>query len=211
LSAAAVVTLILASLTALLDWWAVATARSRVEYVAKPGVMVFLIAAAAVMEPLDPGIRLAFIVGLALGLVGDVFLMFDKFIPGAAAFLVGHVAYIVGLSLAAKWVPGLLLGLVFVLLLMIPGHRIVKGAWAKSPVLGSIVVGYMLALAGVAILGIGSYSWLAAVGAVLFSISDTLLAWSRFVAPAAGGRVAIHMSYHIGQGLLVLALLQLAP
>ncbi|MCH9817027.1 MAG: lysoplasmalogenase [Actinomycetia bacterium] len=209
LTTPALVALVLALVTALVDWWAVATARSRVEYVAKPGVMVFLIAAAALLEPLDPSIRIAFIVALALGLVGDVFLMFDRFIPGAGAFLLGHIGYIVGLALAARWAPGLFLGVLFVALLMIPGQRIVRSAWQKSPVLGGIVAGYMVALAGVAILGLGSYSWYAAVGVVFFSVSDALLAWSRFVAPAAGGRVTVHITYHVGQALLVLALLTL--
>jgi uncharacterized membrane protein YhhN len=47
----------------------------------------------------------------------------------------------------------------------------------------------------------------AGVGAVLFLISDTLLAWNRFVRPVRFGSLGVHVTYHVAQGLLVLSLL----
>jgi len=45
------------------------------------------------------------------------------------------------------------------------------------------------------------------VGAALFVVSDTILAVNRFVRPIPHGDVAVHLTYHLAQGLLVLSLL----
>ena len=47
----------------------------------------------------------------------------------------------------------------------------------------------------------------ALVGAALFVVSDTILAVNRFVRPLPHGDVAVHLTYHLAQGLLVLSLL----
>jgi uncharacterized membrane protein YhhN len=46
----------------------------------------------------------------------------------------------------------------------------------------------------------------AAVGAVLFLVSDTLLAWNRFIGPVPRGSLPVHVTYHLAQILLVLSL-----
>ena len=76
----------LAGVIAVLDWWAVATHRRDIERWAKPAVMVFLIAAAVLIPAESDWIRWWIVIGLAFGLVGDVLLFYDRFIPGAAAF-----------------------------------------------------------------------------------------------------------------------------
>jgi uncharacterized membrane protein YhhN len=48
----------------------------------------------------------------------------------------------------------------------------------------------------------------AAVGAVLFLVSDTVLALNRFVRPVPRGQLVVHVTYHLAQGLLVLSLLR---
>jgi hypothetical protein len=40
--------------------------------------------------------------------------------------------------------------------------------------------------------------------------SDTLLGWGRFVGSAPGGRIAVHVTYHLAQAGFVLALPTLA-
>jgi len=47
----------------------------------------------------------------------------------------------------------------------------------------------------------------AAVGAALFVVSDAVLALGRFVRPIRHGNLAVHVTYHLAQGLLVLSLL----
>jgi uncharacterized membrane protein YhhN len=84
------------------DWVAVGTSRLRLEYVAKPAVLVaFTLAAAAIPAQHTDLVdrRWCFVAALACCLVGDVVLMLPRnlFVPGLVAFLAGHVLYIVGL------------------------------------------------------------------------------------------------------------------
>lgn len=207
LTGSALVCLLLALVAALVDWWSVARSRQSVEYVAKPAVLVLLIAAATTMTPADSTVRWVFVVGLTFGLIGDVFLMLDQFIPGAAAFLLGHFAYIVGFLLVPLQAIWIVVGLVlFVLLAVIVGRPVVVGAGSRSSVLAAIVIAYLLALGAVLVLGLGSAVPAAMAGVVLFSLSDALLAYGRFVGPAPGGRVLVHATYHVAQALLVVAL-----
>ena len=48
---------------------------------------------------------------------------------------------------------------------------------------------------------------IAAVGAALFVASDSMIAWSKFVAPFAAAPVAIMVTYHLAQAGFVLSLL----
>lgn len=202
-----VVLLAIAAGIAVLDWWAVATDRRDIERWAKPAVMVFLIAAAVLIPAESDWIRWWIVIGLAFGLVGDVLLFFDRFIPGAAAFLVGHLAYVVALLLVPQEPRGLLVGGVIVLLVAVfVGRQIVAGAWAKAPVLGAIVATYMLVIGVVVVLAVGSTSLVVAIAALLFLTSDALLAWARFVGPAPGGRVTVMVTYQLAQAGFVLAI-----
>lgn len=208
---AATAALVVCVLAAVVDWWAVATDRRVVEYVAKPAVLVALIAAALWLQPADPAVRSAVVVGLTCGLAGDVLLMVDRFVPGAAAFLVGHVAYVVGLSMVPLS-PALLAagGVLLAGLLSGVAGPVLRGTRKRSAVLAGVVAVYLVALGAVLVLGVGTGVPAAAGGVVAFAGSDALLAYGRFVGPAPGGRVAVHVTYHVGQALLVVALLSLA-
>lgn len=201
----------LAGIAMLLDWWSVASDRRRLEYFAKPAVLVLIIALPLTFTG-DPGAYRGWIIaGLALGLVGDVFLMLDKFIPGAAAFLLGHVAYVI--ALAPLEHPRAALGLGIVLAVadvLTLGRCIARGAWRRSHLLGGIVAAYMLVIGVVVALGVGTHYWTLVLGTLLFGISDTLLGWGRFVGPSFGGRVLVHMTYHLGQLLIALSVAQVA-
>ena len=197
----------LAGVIAVLDWWAVATDRRDIERWAKPAVMVFLIVAAVLIPAESDWIRWWIVIGLAFGLVGDVLLFADRFIPGAAAFLVGHLAYVAALVLVPQEPRGLLVGAVIVLLVAgLVGRKIVAAAWAKAPLLGGIVAAYMAVIAVVVILAVGSTSMVVAIAALLFLTSDALLAWARFVGPAPGGRVTVMVTYQLAQAGFVLAI-----
>src|SRR5690606_7531081 len=86
---------------AALDWVAKGIGSKPMEYVFKPLTMVALIGVALALDPTDAGARSAFVVALVFGMAGDVFLMLpdDKrwFVFGLGSFLVGHLAYVVGL------------------------------------------------------------------------------------------------------------------
>jgi len=65
---------------------------------------------------------------------------------------------------------------------------------------------YMLVIALMVGSAIGSGMLIAALGALLFMASDSMIALSRFVTPFAGARLAIIVTYHVGQVMLVWAL-----
>ena len=197
----------IAGVIAVLDWWAVGTDRRSIERWAKPAVMVFLIVAAVLIPAESDWIRWCIVIGLVFGLVGDVLLFQDRFIPGAAAFLVGHLAYIVALVPIEHPLPAVAFGLVIVGAFAISlGRCIVRGAWRRSPLLGGIVIAYMVTIGAVVVLGVGSWSTIAGVAALLFMASDTLLAWARFVGSAPGGRVSVMVTYQLAQAGFVLAI-----
>ncbi|MEX1209595.1 MAG: lysoplasmalogenase [Candidatus Nanopelagicales bacterium] len=210
----------IAGIIAVVDWWVVADRqadrlgrsdgglnRRDIERWAKPAVMVFLIIAAVLIPAESDWIRWWIVIGLGFGLVGDVLLFQDRFIPGAAAFLIGHVAYIVALVPIEHPMPAVILGLVIVGAFAVSlGRCIVRGAWRQSTVLGSIVVAYMVTIGAVVVLAVGSWSTVAGIAALLFMASDTLLAWARFVGSAPGGRVTVMVTYQLAQAGFVLAI-----
>ena len=141
--------------------------------------------------------------GLLLSAVGDVLLEFPgRFVPGLVAFLLAHVAYTTAfLADERRWrlaraVP-FALWLLGAFLWLRPG---------LGPMEGPVLV-YMLA--------IGAMMWRASarvggpdeapgaraalVGAVLFGLSDTLIAIDRFRAPLPGAPYAIILLYWAGQ------------
>ncbi len=207
-----VVTLIVAAVVAVVDWWSVASDRRDVERVAKPLTMAALIAVAATIGDPTGDVRTWLVVGASFGLLGDVALLGDgdtEFVSGLAAFAFGHIAYaIAGLLVGvdAVWlVPGV--GFVVVLLGFRFVTRTLPGALRHGgPVLAAAVVVYALVISWMVISAWGSGAWLAAVGAMSFAASDWILGYQRFVAPLPGRRLSVMIPYHVGQALLILGL-----
>jgi uncharacterized membrane protein YhhN len=212
-----------AAAAALVDWVAVGTDRTRLEHGAKPAVVAALVAATALI-PVDRtdlvDRRWWFVAALACSLVGDVLLMLPQnlFVPGLAAFLVGHALFIGGL-LQPPSPPGVPpfsfspLGLAVTALTVgaveaVPAAVLFRSLLSRG-LRGLIppVAVYVGAIATMVVLAVNVGVLAAAVGAVLFLVSDTLLAWNRFVRPVRSGPVAVHVTYHLAQGLLVLSLL----
>ncbi len=191
------------SMLAVIDWWAVQTGNERVEQFAKPGVMLALIGSAFASDL--EGWPLGWLVAaLAFGVLGDVLLLprVDRFVPGLAAFLLGHLAYAslaVDFGLASGWLIGGLVvasGLVFTY-----GSKIADAAHG-SPQFGPVAL-YIVVLALSTSVLIGTGLWVLVLGALLFALSDSLLGWDRFIDDAPGGRVAVHATYHLAQIALV--------
>jgi uncharacterized membrane protein YhhN len=152
------------------------------------------------------------VVALVLSLLGDVFLMLprDLFAFGLGSFLLGHVAYVVGLLVgpfngaalgaAAGGVAAMTPGV---------GAPVVRGVIGKGHrELVAPVVAYMVVLSAMFVCALATLNPLAAVGAGLFFCSDTVLAWNRFVRPLPRGPLAVIVTYHLGQALLVLSLVR---
>jgi len=201
----------LALAVAVADWFAVG-ARNRVaEYVSKPLTMVVLIAAALALTPVSDSVRAWFLVGLAFSLAGDVFLMLPRnlFVAGLGSFLLAHVAYIVGLIARGQHVGWLLAGVaVVVVALAAVGRPVLRAVRAgDEPALLGPVTAYMVVISTMVACAFGTRNGFAIVGASLFYASDSLIAWGRFLHDREWGRLAVMVTYHLGQIGLVLSII----
>ena len=205
--------LILAFVFAALEAFALRKEWNRLEYVAKPAVMICLFLWLYLQTSLQ-GLTLWFGVGILFSLVGDVLLMISldrMFILGLIAFLFAHISYVMGfrneLMQINAW-SGLLI--VFLLISLVRVIRQIASAMrAKGQarlvgpvVLYSLVISLMLYAAMSTISNPewkNNASFLASAGAFLFYISDLILAWNKFVSPIKNGRILNIAAYHLGQ------------
>jgi uncharacterized membrane protein YhhN len=196
---------------AVLDWISRAIDDREMEYLAKPLTTVGLIGVALVIDPADPTVRAWFAGALLFGLFGDVFLMLpdeERFFPaGLGSFLIGHLFYVAGF---VAWGPepfGILVGVLVAGAAMATiGRRIVAGVAEQEPALRLPVIAYMAVISAMVVAAFGSWSGLAVAGALIFYASDSIIGWTKFVRPHPAGPVAIMVTYHVGQALLVLSL-----
>lgn len=203
---------VLAAVVAAVDWWAVADDRRSVEMVAKPATMIALLAVLAALDDVPGPVRTWLIVGAVLGLVGDVALLGDgetAFMAGLGSFALGHLAY-VGAALTVgfdpAWaIPGVVFGVGLLGYRFVP--RTLPGAHAAGGrVLAGAVVFYALVITSMVVTAWATGAVVAAIGAMLFAVSDWVLGHRRFVGPLPGGRLAVMVPYHVGQALLVVGL-----
>lgn len=195
---------------AAIDWWAVASGHRPTELVAKPATLAALIAVAVALHPGHGAVRTCVVIGLTCSLAGDVFLLASTrwFMAGLGSFLAAHVAYIVGFALEGRSVVGGLVGVLLVVVVVLAvGRRIVAAVRSgPEPALTGPVIVYMTAISTMVTLAFASGVALAAAGAGCFFASDATLAWDRFARHLRAGRLAVIVSYHLGQAGLVLAL-----
>jgi uncharacterized membrane protein YhhN len=192
----------------MVDWWATWQGRRPVRLVAKPATLVVLIGVALALDPFDPTIRAWMVAGLVLSLAGDVFLLFEErfFVFGLGSFLLGHIAYVVGLQLAPTSLGWSLMGVVVVLACVaVVGRRIVQGVrTGDHPELLGPVIAYLLVISAMVVSAWGTAAAWAIVGATLFYASDATLAWNRFLERRRFGPLSVMVTYHLGQVGLVL-------
>jgi uncharacterized membrane protein YhhN len=96
-------------------------------------------------------------------------------------------------------------GLVIGLLLTV-GRTVVGGVRRAAPEMLVPVIAYIGVISVMVISAIGTGNPWAIAGGLLFYASDALIAWNRFLEPQPWGRLAIIVTYHLGQIGLVLSL-----
>lgn len=199
--------LVFAGVVALGDWVGVATGRDRWVYVFKPAVMLVVVAATLSIPDLPAALRWLMVAGQLAGLAGDVALMLGKFLPGAAAFGVGHILYIIAWLPYARPGGWLLAGIVVGLLLMtLVGRRVTVAAAERSTTLAQAVSIYQVLLSLMLVVAFATAQPVLAAAAALFAGSDSLLGWTRFVHENPRLRVVVHITYHLAQIGMVVAL-----
>ncbi|SFC38690.1 lysoplasmalogenase [Pseudoalteromonas denitrificans] len=154
---------------------------------------------------------LLIVLGLGFSLLGDIFLMLksDKFMQGLVSFLIAHIFYImafldsaeINLNLYAL-IPVALIGIIY-LKILLP-----KTASLKIPVLV-----YALILQAMVITADMFYqttqttnALMVLIGAIWFMLSDSILAFARFVKTFKGAQMAVLSTYYIAQTFIVLSL-----
>jgi uncharacterized membrane protein YhhN len=175
-------------------------------HIFKPLTMVFILLIASLGQAM-PLYKCMIIAGLICSMAGDAFLMppWDRFVAGLVAFLIAHLFYIVaftsGIGLGGSgWVliPFVIYGIVIYSILSSGLGKL------KLPVIAYIIV--ILVMAWQAwerwIQTDQNGALLAFVGAVLFVISDTILAINRFRGQFKLARVLNLMTYFAAQWLI---------
>ena len=199
-------------LSAVLAIWADAKGRRWPFHVLKPLTTVLVITVALVARtPVPAAYKTLILAGLLCSLLGDIALMFPEkwFKAGLVSFLAAHVFYILAFKpgpgrpiSAGMLVPFIIFGLLMFRIL--------------APSLGPLkfpVLIYMAAITAMAGLAAGRFVYsggtrplLAFAGAVLFLISDSVLAYDRFAKKLRPAQAIILGTYFPAQLLIALSI-----
>lgn len=196
------------------DWRGV---RRPLFYLAKPLTTVLIVLLAWVMLASAPGYRTWVTAGLLGCLVGDIALMFKgsrAFVLGLSSFLIGHLlliaAFVTDLPLSPLFVPqgALAGGVLFVLMVLGYSRWLLPRTGSLKPavllyltVLGTMV---LVALLRAGLSESHAATW-ACAGALLFAVSDAVLAYRKFVAQPWWGQPLTLLSYYLAIGLIAWA------
>lgn len=211
MTSASWVFLVIAIAAAVLDWAAVARDSAVLEYVSKPTATLALLATAAALDVVHDaswGWRIA---ALAFCVLGDVFLMLprDAFVPGLASFAVAQVLLSISFVSDETHLGRLIGGLVVtVSVAVVLARRFVSAIRraGRAELVVPVVI-YLVVISAMAVTSIAAGAVVAVAGALLFMLSDSLIAESRFVKERAWHGVGIMVTYHAALLGLVLGLL----
>ncbi|MEW5873393.1 MAG: lysoplasmalogenase [Chloroflexota bacterium] len=186
-------------------------------YILKP-ICTLLVIGIALLALLEPAPNKTYLSGVLLGLLfsfgGDLALMFQEnrkaFMIGLVLFLLAHVAYTVLFALLGRFSAWDILSTVVLLAVGLGFYRLIQpnlGAM-KLPVIIYIVVISLMVSRAISTLFNPAFTTgqgiMIAVGAVLFYVSDLILAAGRFWKPWKYHRISL-VFYYSGQLLIALA------
>jgi uncharacterized membrane protein YhhN len=182
------------------------TGRAALRFVGKPIASAgFLVAGACVYAP--SSFATCVMIGLAIGAIGDIALLFERgFIVGLAAFLLGHLAYVVAVAERVpvvpfdRWISPLAIVPVAVAAVAL------RWLWPHAGKLKAPVVAYVVAIVAMVIAAIALREPRFMIGAALFFASDLAVARDKFVAPGVINRAWGLPAYYAGQLLIAIAM-----
>lgn len=195
-------------LSGLAHLWAEYIGPKKGAYLFKPLTMVLIIGVLFSKPMTDPLYGWLVVLGLVCSLVGDVFLMLDQkhFVKGLASFLVAHLFYI------AAFHKHLTFNFGAIAVLLVYGGCIYGylykglGKYAKPVLLYLLVIITMVHSAYERWLTEDTFAnWTLLKGAVLFALSDSILAFKRFGKPFKSAQFLVMTTYYAAQWLIAVS------
>lgn len=147
------------------------------------------------------------LIGLFFSMIGDGLMRW--FVFGLTAFLIGHLFYIASFVQQYRYSMPRLLTLV-----PIAAYAIIMGAKLAQALNGDGDTALIIpVIAYIAVISLMTWTafmtgnrWLI-VGAILFMISDSFLAWNKFVSPVPHQGIIVMTTYYIAQFCMARSLL----
>ena len=191
-------------------------------YILKPSITISLMLYVAFNTQLKGRFSKRIFAGLLFGLFGDCFLMFVHVDPnffsyGLVSFLIGHILYIAAFYLDYKWQPGIEKRASW-LALVIFGVFCIGFYMYLRPYLDTLkipVMIYAFVISLMAVMAVNrkgrvntlSYN-LIFYGAIFFLISDSVLAYNKFVSSIKFAGIAIMSTYMAAQYLITIGAIE---
>lgn len=180
-------------------------------YATKPLPILLMLSALFLSDAFENSFGLWIMLGLLLSVLGDLFLMHpkDKFMAGLSCFLLAHLAYSIGFFQTFQqmswWILfGFIATGILIYLLLLPNLDSMA-----LPVGAYILVIAMMAstAAGFWLTYHNTPALLALTGALMFILSDLVLAIDRFRSSSHFSQHVIMVTYYSAQGLITLSVL----
>ncbi|KAJ1832785.1 hypothetical protein LPJ63_003258 [Coemansia sp. RSA 2711] len=172
---------------------AVVFEQQTVKYLLKPTVTMLI------AYPVDSSTYPGIFYGLVQSAIGDSILMVPDermFVPGLVSFLAAHVCYTA--SFAARWRaawPGVPLAAAATAMVV----QLWPGVEREPGVVQAGVVAYVCAIVAMAYRAVLGGNRVLVAGALLFCVSDALLAWGKFMQAHAWTEPAVMLTYYAAQ------------
>ncbi|KAJ1726007.1 hypothetical protein LPJ61_005487 [Coemansia biformis] len=172
---------------------AIAGGRQNIKYALKPTVTLL-----TAWPTLKTGPRGIF-VGLIFSALGDIFLIIpreDMFIPGLLSFLVAHVLYAVSFKtrMQFSWTAAPLAVFAGTMAL-----KLRPGVAQEDAVVQIGVLVYITAIVAMAYTATLTKDATLIVGTLLFCVSDSILAWAKFIHSYAWSELGVMSTYYAAQ------------
>lgn len=191
-------------------------------YIVKPAIAISLLMYIGFKTELKGRFAKRIFTGLFFSLIGDVFLMFVEveanfFIFGLIAFLIAHVCYISAFYLDYKWAPSIekntsRIAIAVFSLFCVGFYLYLRPHLGdmKIPVMIYAFVISLMAIMAVNRKGrVNTISFnLIFYGAILFLISDSLLAYNKFVTPNKYAGIGIMGTYMLAQYFITIGAIE---
>lgn len=195
----------------ILNWIAVGRKNTILEYISKPASTVAFLLVLVTVDVVHDASWAWRIAAFVFCLLGDVFLMLprDSFVPGLASFAVAQLLFTVGFAAGETTSARTIVGLVIIVpVAVVLARRFIRAirTAAHSELVVPVAV-YMVVISAMSIGAIAEGSPVAIAGALIFMVSDSLIAETRFVKERSWHSVGIMVTYHLVLAGLALGVL----